>query len=131
MGLKIAEQLQELFDKYIGKELDDITLEVSLLRQIGDDMEREEKILPKIKKEFEETNTKLTKMLSELKNGENLDVSWRVIIDAWEIVQDVQQLQKDVGRWSSREIRDHDRLLSMLDSELEKRGFSKDSNSSP
>ena len=55
---------------------------------------------------------------------ELLEPDWKLIFHAWRIVAEVNELRKEVDRWTRREIRDYDMVLELFDAELRRRGVS-------
>lgn len=121
IGFRVLNNLHELFDEFLAKELDEIEEEIVILKSLGDELSEEKEEFEQLKKKFLETNGKLVKHLEELKREKPPSLDWGLGLTAWEIVEKINDLRGKVDRWTNRELRDHDRLIALLDEELKKR----------
>ena len=110
------------------KELYEIEEEIALLRSIGDELSEEEEELRKIKKEFAEINEKLGKHLEELRMENPPSINFRLGLESWAIIEEANNLRHKVDRWTKREIKDYDRLVTLLDEQLRRRGIGEPSS---
>jgi uncharacterized protein YPO0396 len=100
--VSIIESLMKHFETFVERELNDIHRQVEILEpwyQLSIEKEK----LEKLEKRFEEISSKLRSLLSNIKEGkvksmEDLDLD--VITDAFQVVDDVEELWSEVERWS-------------------------------
>jgi len=122
IGSRIINELYEIFEEFISKELDEIMEMITLLESLGDELDEEKVEFHHLNNKYTTTETKLSKHISELKE-KLLGPDWALGLEAWGIVTDVNTLRKKVDRWTKREIQEYDRILDTIDSELKKRGI--------
>lgn len=123
IGFRVLNELHQLFDEFIAKELDEIYEEIQILTGLGDQLDGEKRELEQLKKKYSEINANLAKHLEELKQENPPDLDWGLGFAAWGVVGEVNDLRGKVDRWTDRELRDHNRLIALLDEELRRRGF--------
>jgi predicted nuclease with TOPRIM domain len=123
IGSRVLSELHELFDEFVAKELDEIREEIQILTGLGDHLDEEKHEFEQLKQRFSQTNANLTKHLEDLKQENPPDLDWRLGFTAWGLVGEINDLRGKVDRWTNRELRDHDRLIALLDEELRKRGI--------
>ena len=123
IGFRVLNELHQLFDEYIAKELEEIEEEILILTGLGDNLSNEKREFEELKKKYKETNEKLVKHIDALKQENPPDLDWGLGLTAWTIIEEVNDLRGKVDRWTNRELRDHDRLIALLDEELRRRGI--------
>jgi len=122
-GFRVLNELHHLFDEFATKELDEIEEEIFILTELGDDLSEEREEFNELKKKYVETNEKLVKHIEELKQENPPSLNWGLGLTAWGIIGEVSELRGKVDRWTEREVRDHDRLIALLDEQLRRRGL--------
>jgi hypothetical protein len=103
----VAESLIQYFDTFIERELDDIHRQLEILEPwypVSD----EETELRKLENKFEELRTKLRALLIDVKEGKIKDLKeldLNAIMDAFQMVDDVEKLWNKVQKWSQSLLR--------------------------
>lgn len=147
-AVTVGESLRKNFDSYARNELDDLREQTDLLQGAGYDLEKEAKNLNALELRFEKTNNQLNLMLQSAKEGklksirmvkylsrglsevpplpkrkgiplEDFEID--TLIDGFMIIGELEELRKDVERWTETYIRNIETTVSVVKG-LRKRG---------
>ena len=99
--VKAIEAVVSHFEFTIDRELDDIREQLGILERSGYDIRRENEKLGTLETEYEKVRGNIKEILDDVKTGkihdlEQVDIS--VVINAWSITTEVEQLWEDVER---------------------------------
>jgi hypothetical protein len=147
MAIKTAESLQTTFETYVQGEVDDIASQIRYLDLVNRDMTKEKTKLAELARSFKRTNAHLTSIISSAREGMVVSIAYRptreresylpsplpeeeeppktvtelnvaILMDAFQIIGEVEELREEVERWSRSFVRDVDDVLSVVDERL-------------
>jgi len=146
MAVSTGESLLRMFDEYARVEIKELREQIDILENMHRDLNKERSILRKIENEFNSTYDRLKIMIDLVKEGKIQSISFmeflspninnithkqeittqqepesfelEVLIESFKIVGELEELRKDVQRWSKSFIIEVDDLLSLIDERM-------------
>ena len=146
MAVSTGETLLKMFDEYARVEINEIRQQIELLEKMRRDLNKERSTLRRIENEFNSTYDRLRIMLDLVRDGKIKSISFmeflapntnniatkhetisqqepesfelEVLIEGFKIAGELEELRKDVYRWSNSFILEVDDLLSLIDERM-------------
>lgn len=143
MAINAGKSLRQIFDGYVRKELDDLRAQIRLLQQVNRELDKEQKALEDLEARFEKANGRLGAMLLLAEEGKVKSLSWAgivgslfklpppptksvrekpvedfevdTLVEGFTLLGELEELRKDIERFSRVYVRDIDDLLSVVD----------------